>query len=127
MSEPIVFISHFRVKEGGLDTIRTFAREVFERMEADKPRTLLFRAYVGEQGDRMSFIHVFADADALDSHFEGADERSRMAYEAIEPDGWEIYGTPSQPALHGMRAQAAAAGVGLRHEPEPMGGFVRLG
>ena len=40
MSEPIVFISHFRIKEGGLDTIRTFAREVFERMEADKPRTL---------------------------------------------------------------------------------------
>ena len=36
MSEPIVFISHFRIKEGGLDTIRTFAREVFERKFEEK-------------------------------------------------------------------------------------------
>jgi quinol monooxygenase YgiN len=126
MSEPIVFISHFRVKEGRLDSLRQLADAIFPRMESDKPRTLLFRAYVSEEGDRMSFLHVFADTDAMDSHFEGADERSRVAYESIVPEGWEIYGTPSQAALEGMRAEAAAAGVSLRYEPGSMGGFMRL-
>jgi quinol monooxygenase YgiN len=83
MSEPIVFISHFRIRAGKLDPFERVARDVTQRLEAEKPRTLLFAAYRDEGGTRATFVHVFADADSMDRHFEGAEERSRAAYEFL--------------------------------------------
>jgi hypothetical protein len=62
----------------------------------------------------------------MDLHFEGADERARAAYEVLEPEGWEIYGTPSDQVLESMRQAAASAGVPLIVEPDYAGGFLRL-
>ncbi|HEY3072481.1 MAG TPA: hypothetical protein VGJ46_06655 [Candidatus Limnocylindrales bacterium] len=127
MAEPIIFITHFRVKEGMLDQVRQMTASVMPRMEAEKPQTLLMHAYLDEAAERGSIIHMFGSPASMDAHFEGADERSRAAYESIVPEGWEIYGAPSQAALDQMRTEAARAGVGLRYEPEQMGGFIRLG
>jgi quinol monooxygenase YgiN len=126
MSEPIVFISHFRVKPGELDALRPYLREGSAALQADKPRTLAFLAYVDESGTRATIVHVFPDSDAMDLHFEGAEDRSRGAYELLAPDGWEIYGTPSEAALAMMREGAAAAAVHLTVEPGSIGGFLRL-
>ena len=92
MSEPIVFISHFLIKDGGLDAYRHLQREVATALHAEKPRTLVYLTYAGEDGTRMTAIHVFADAESMDRHFEGAVERSAAAYEFLLPHGWEIYG-----------------------------------
>ena len=62
------------------------------------PRTAVFLSFLDEEGSEVSFVHVFADSEAMDLHIEGADERARAAYEAIEPLGWEVYGTPSDAA-----------------------------
>ena len=74
-----------------------------------------------------SFLHAFPDADAMDQHFEGADDRAAAAYEFIEPRGWEFYGKPSEEALEGIRVTAARFGVPLVVEPEFNAGFLRLG
>ena len=126
MSEPIVFISHFRVKPGQLDALKPYLREGSATLRADMPRTVAFLAYIDEPGTRASIVHVFPDSDAMDLHFEGAEDRSRGAYELLEPDGWEIYGTPSAAALAMMREGAAAAAVHLTVEPGYIGGFLRL-
>ena len=68
----------------------------------------------------------FPDADAMDQHIEGADDRAAAAYEFIEPQGWEFYGKPSERAMEGMRATAAKFGVPLIVEPEFNAGFLRL-
>jgi quinol monooxygenase YgiN len=126
MSRPIVFISHFRVKPGKLDELRDLTQRITRLIEAEKPRTLLFLTYLDEDGGRISFLHAFADAESLDRHFEGSDERSAAAYELIEPDRWEFFGRPSDDAMGVMRQAAAASGATLAVHPAHVAGFLRL-
>jgi hypothetical protein len=126
MTEPIVFVSHFRIKEGKLDGLKQLSQEVLGTLEADKPRTTAQLAYLNDAGTEMSFVHVFADANAMDLHFQGAEERSGAAYEFMDPAGWEIYGTPSDAALQMMRQAATSADVALTVQSEYLGGFLRI-
>jgi len=125
MNEPIVFISHFRIKADQLDAFRTYFQEGAAGLQAEKPRTVAFLAYADEAGTRASIVHLFPDADAMDLHVEGAQERSQAAYEFLEPDGWEIYGAPSAAALAMMQRGAAIASVTLTVQPGSIGGFLR--
>lgn len=126
MSEPVVFISHFGIKEGKLDDMRRHSADVFEQLHEAKPRTVLFLAYLDEEGSEVSFLHAFPDAESMDLHFEGVEERVAVAYQYLEPRGWEIYGRPSEGALDSMRQAAASAGVSLTVLPDQLGGFLRL-
>jgi hypothetical protein len=125
MPEPIFFLSHFRLKEGGLDVMRKITSEATAQLQAEKPRTALFLSYVSSDGGVISFLHAFADAEAMDLHFVGADQRAKAASEHMEPLGWEIYGEPSTAALEEMRGAALAAGVPLSLHPEYLAGFLR--
>jgi hypothetical protein len=82
--------------------------------------------FLGEDGMQVSFVHCFPDADSMDLHFEGSDERSASVYEFVEPDGFEIYGRPSDEALETIRQAAEGSGVSLRGLPDHAGGFLRL-
>ena len=127
MTDPVVFVSHFTVKEGSLDALKRHAPGTAQGLQEDKPRTSVFVAYVSGDGASASFIHVFVDADAMDAHIEGAMERSQAAYEFMSPAGWEIYGRASDAAMRMFEQAAADAGVSLRTEPEYLAGFLRLG
>jgi hypothetical protein len=126
MSEPIVFISHLRVKEGAADAYRQLQREVVPKLEVDKPRTLVFLTYLDGDGANMTVVHVFADAEAMGLHFEGAEERAKAAYEVLIPDRWEIYGPASEAAVETIRNAAASSGATLTLQPEYVAGFLRL-
>jgi quinol monooxygenase YgiN len=125
MPEPIVFISRFRVKEGNLDRFRELARAVSEDIQASKPRTHVYLSFLDADQGTVSFLHAFADADSMDRHFEGSSDRSRAAYELIEPRGWEVFGTPSDAALEALRGAAASAGASMTIQPEYLAGFLR--
>ncbi|TMG26018.1 MAG: hypothetical protein E6H96_00965 [Chloroflexi bacterium] len=125
MPEPIVFISHFRSKEGKLDAFRRWFEEGSKGLEAQKPRTLVFLGYLEEGGSRATIVHVFGDAESMDLHVQGADARSREAYDYLEPDGTEIYGWPSPSVMSVFRQEAASAGS-LTLEPDYLGGFLRV-
>ena len=127
MSEPVVVISHFAIKEGALDDLKRMSVEAVEIVREEKPRTVLYLSYLDEEGGRISFLHAFPDADAFDHHLEGTSERAAAASEFMEPRGWEIYGKPSEQALEGMRATAARVGVSVTVEPQFNAGFLRLG
>jgi hypothetical protein len=126
MSEPIFFLSHFRIKDGQLDFVRQLTSEVAARLQAEKPRTALFLTYLDGEGRTISFLHAFADAESMDLHFVGSDERSRTAYEYMEPLGWEVYGSPSSAALETLNQAADSSGVRLATHPEYLAGFLRL-
>lgn len=87
---------------------------------------MLFIAYVDDEGAEVSFLHAFPDAESMDLHFEGADERAKAAYQYLEPRGWEIYGRPSDGAMGSMREAATGTGVPLTVLPDHLGGFLRL-
>jgi len=125
MSEPIVFISHNKMKEGKLDAFLEFNQDGFQLIQEQKPATLLLLAYAGEDGGEVSFVHVFPDAEAMDLHFQGADERSKRAYEFMQPISMEIYGSPNDGVLEMMK-QIAASGVSVSIDTNHLGGFLRL-
>jgi hypothetical protein len=126
MSEPIVFVSHHRIKPGKADALRALIPDVWSSIETDKPRTLVNLAYVNDDGSEVTFMHAFADVEAMQLHWQGADERSRLAYEYIEPIGFEIYGSAGDQIVEGMKAEAAEAGATLALWPDFVAGFLRL-
>ena len=126
MSEPVAFISRLRVKPGKLESLKGAWREAATAIEAGKPGTLVFLSFLDDGGERVSVMHVFGDAEAMDRHFVGADDRSRVAFEYVEALGWELYGRPSQAAVETLRDWAARAGVELTLYPEFVSGFLRF-
>ncbi|HUQ44571.1 MAG TPA: hypothetical protein VM451_09225 [Candidatus Limnocylindria bacterium] len=124
MTDAIVFISHNRVKPGKLEAVRQFLAAGAPGIEAAKPRTLAFLPYLGEDGTSLSIVHLFADAESFDRHLEGSDDRSRLAYELIDPIGFEIYGPATDVVLESFRA-AASSGLSLKISRDPLAGFLR--
>lgn len=124
MSAPIVFISHFRVKD--LAAYERMAPEVVRRLQAEKPQTAAFLHYLDRDDSRLTIVHLFADAEAMDRHLEGAETRAEQAWRVMEREGLEIYGPASDQALTTMQRHAESAGVPLTAHAEYIVGFVRL-
>jgi hypothetical protein len=126
MAGPIVFISHHRIKQGKLESLTALVPEIWTSLKEEKPRTLLNLAYVNEDGTEVAFMHAFADIEAMQLHWQGADERAEQAYQYMEPIGFEIYGDAGDQVVEGMRSEATAAGATLTLVPEFVAGFLRL-
>jgi quinol monooxygenase YgiN len=125
MSEPIVFVSHSRVKEGKLEGLRDFLRAGATGLEAEKPGTVAFLVYIDDEVSELSIVHVFPDPDAMDLHLQGVDERSGAADDFIETQAYEIFGTPSATVLETMRRFASSESVQLSVRPNHLGGYLR--
>jgi len=124
MSEPIVFISRNKIKEGQAEEFRKHYRDSIPTTIADKPGTAIQLAYENEQATEVTIIRLFPNADALDQQIQGADQRSKKTYEFIEPIGIEIFGTPSPATLEKMK-KIAGSGVFVSLSPKYMGGYIR--
>jgi hypothetical protein len=125
MSEPIVFISNRRIKEGKFDEYAQNYRQGVEMIEANKPGTVAHLAYANEDGTEASIVHVFPDAESMELHMQGVDELAKKAFEFMEIVSFEIYGKPSDSVLEAMK-KIAGSGVTLNIKPQPVGGYIRL-
>jgi len=125
MSEPIVFISNQRIKEGKFDEYAQNYRQVAEMTEANKPGTVAHLAYANEDGTEMSIVHVFPDAESMELHMQGVDELAKKAFEFMEIVSFQIYGKPSDTVLEAMK-KIVGSGVTLNIKPQPVGGYIRF-
>jgi len=127
MTEPIVFISHFKVREGKLDGLKQHAQMMIELIKAEKPGTVAFLQYLNEEGTELSIVHVFPDADAFDRHGEGVAERAKAGFEFIMPTRREVYGMPSEKVLATMTLRPPdAPEISFNHMPQDLGGYIRF-
>jgi len=126
VSSPVVFISRLRVLPGQLAAYSRMMDEWVPRIQAEKPRTSAFLHFLDGEQSRVTIVHIFGDAEAMDLHFQGADERSKEAWKVFAPDGWEIYGPASEAAIASMRRLAESARVSLTVQTEYVAGFLRL-
>jgi hypothetical protein len=124
VSQPIVFISRNKIKEGRADEFRKHYQDSVPQVTAGKAGTLAQLAYENEETAEVTIVRFFTDADALDLQIEGADKRSQKTYEFIEPLSVEIFGTPNPGTLEMMR-KIAGPGVAVSISPHYMGGFIR--
>jgi hypothetical protein len=125
MSEPIIFISNQRVKEGKLEGYKHYYRQVAEQAKADKPGTIAHIAYHNEEGTELSIIHIFPDAEAMELHMKGVDELAKKAFEYVEILSFEIYGKPTERVLEGMM-QIVGSSIALNIRPQLIGGYIRF-
>jgi len=125
MTDPIVFISRNRVKEGLFDHFRKHYRDSIPPIEAGKPGTLMQLAYVNEDTTEVTIVRIFPNAEAMDLQLQGADERSKAAYQFIKPTSIEIYGAPNNYAIEMMK-KVAGSGIDVSVKPKFIGGFIRL-
>ena len=125
MSEPIIFISNQRVKEGMLDAYAQYYRQTVEIVKANKPGTVAHLAYANEADTAVTIIHVFPDAAAMEMHMQGVGELAQKAMEYMEIVSFEIYGRPGDKILE-MMQQAAGSTIPLQLNPQPLGGYIRL-
>lgn len=124
MTQPIVFISHSSIRGGRVDEFREFIRRGAPVLEADKPGTVAFLAYLNQDGSQASIVHVFPNADAMSAHLEGVRERSEEADAFIQTRAYEIYGRPDPQVVQIMQAFAERSGVSLTMHPEHVAGYL---
>jgi quinol monooxygenase YgiN len=125
MFEPIVFISHFKIKDGKFDDLEQLHQQVTEQIKTNKPGTVAFLQYLNEDKTELSIIHVFPDTESFDLHVEGVDERAKAGFELVEPTSREVYGMPSERVMEMLRP-ADGTGITFKIMPQPMGGYIRL-
>ena len=125
MSEPIIFISNQRVKEGKLEGYKQYYRQVAEQARQNKPGTIAHIAYHNEEGTELSIIHIFTDAEAMELHMRGVDKLAKKAYEYVEILSFEIFGKPTAAVLERM-IQIAGSGITLNIRPQFIGGYLRF-
>jgi hypothetical protein len=125
VNESIVFISTSRIVEGDRAAFEGGLQAAARLIEATKPRSALFGAYVDEAGREVRIVHVFPDATAMTSHFEGSDDRTRSAARLIEPTSFEVYGRAPAAAIETLRREAGAAGGTVGLWLDPVAGFLR--
>jgi len=122
---PIVFISHFKIKEGKLEDVKQLSENVSKFIEANKPGTAVFLQFTNADGTELSIIHVFPDADAFDKHVEGAGERSNKAFEILVPTRREVYGRPSEQAMATL-IPPEGSGIIFKQMSDLAAGYIRL-
>ena len=125
MSQPLVFISRHKVKEGQLDELKKSFDENVPVLQSEKPGTVLFYAYLNQAETEIRFVHVFPDAEAMDAHLVGAAERSADSMRFLQPVSFRVFGKPSEQALEMLR-ESSESGAELTIIPNPVGGFIRL-
>lgn len=126
MSQPIVFISHHRIRDGRADELRAALEAGGRLIRSTKPATVLFAPYFDASGTEVRIVHVFADADAMTRHFVGAAERSASVADLIEPLGFEVYGPAPAEAVEQLRVGAARSAADVVTFPDAIGGFLRV-
>ena len=125
MSEPIIFISHQRVKEGKLEGYKHYYRQVAEQAKANKPGTIAHLAYLNGAGAELSIIHIFPDAESMELHMRGVDELAKKAYEYVEIFSFEIYGKPANMLLQRM-LHIVGSSIALNIKPQLIDGYIRF-
>ncbi|MGH9194382.1 MAG: hypothetical protein ACRD1T_01415 [Acidimicrobiia bacterium] len=99
MSEQVVYVDRFQLREGRLDDFKRYATEVAAFVEENEPGVISFNYYVEEGGSSGTAIFVFPDADALDLHLDLVSSRFQEGYELLSAADIELLGQPSDRAI----------------------------
>jgi hypothetical protein len=131
MSEPLIFISTWRIKEGKLEDYKRFTKEMTAIYQAKEPQLIAFHVFCNEDGTEMTSVQVHPDAASMDFHMQVLEqalgEEIRQWVERadfLEPKHIEICGTPSARLLEADRS-LVEAGVVRDLKPVHIAGFTR--
>ena len=132
MTHPFIYISTWKIKEGGLEDIKRTSSELVKLFEENEPQLIASNTYVNEEGTEMTSIQIHPDSASMDLHMQvlgkvfGEVEGMAEAFEFIEAKSFEIYGQPSANLMEADN-QYIEAGVPYIIKPIHIAGFTRSG
>ena len=110
MSQPFVFVSKHRVKDGAIADLEERST-AFARFVADRePWTIGFRLFLSADGSELTHVQVQPDAERMDLHMQLARDHIGAALELAETTSIEVYGQPG-PVLGQVLRMNEEAGV----------------
>ncbi|HSM55588.1 MAG TPA: antibiotic biosynthesis monooxygenase [Candidatus Sulfomarinibacteraceae bacterium] len=128
MSEPLIVISTFRVKEGKLEDLRRYYKKVIEIVESNEPQLIAFHGFINEDGTEMTSIQVHPDTASMDFHMqvlrENWDESFSEYGQVVDNISTEYYGAPPKSALD-LDDIDVQSEQGLTLKPLHIAGFTR--
>ena len=86
MSQPFIFVSTFKVREGKADEFATYAQEVVDFVESNEPRLIAFNLYLSDDGSEGAIVHVHPDGESMELHMGVIRDHMQRSGEFIESD-----------------------------------------
>ena len=124
MTEPVVYVSTWTIKEGKSEDYRRFLEELVKVVDENEPRLPAFLTFANDDLTEITNVHVFPDSATLDRHMAVLGEKMGVlpadltsVAQYLEPVRVDIYGRPG--------GQADAMDQGLRDAGVPFGGKQR--
>lgn len=131
MTEPVVYVSTWRIKPGAFDDYARFYAELVRIVRDNEPRVVAFLAFANDDLTELSNVHVYPDGATLDNHMAVIGEQMRLLPDdltamtaSLEPVRVVVLGAPSG-AAEAMDDGLRQAGVPFDVKPRYLGGFTR--
>jgi len=131
MTEPVVYVSTWKIKEGKVDAYARFHERLANTVRDLEPRVAAFLAFANDDGTEVTGIHVFSDADALERHMGVLAEQMGVLAEDIglvtdllAPGHIDVYGNRAERAL-AMDRPLEDSGLPFTVKTRFVGGFTR--
>ena len=131
MSEPVAYVSTWRIKEGKFDDYRRFFAELVQIVDDNEPRLTAFLTFANDDRTEITHVHVFPDSGTLDHHMDVLGEKMRLlpgdvtaVMRYLEPVRVEVFGTPEGKAAE-MDKGLVDSGVPFGGKKRFLGGFTR--
>ena len=120
-----VLITTHRIAPGASAEVSALLGRYERRLRDEGPGLLVFQAHLGDHDDRLTLLHVFADAEAADVHLRFVAPLLFEASSLVRNARIEAYGKPG-PALQEAIDRNAGSGVTVLVQ-QPVAGFSRTG
>lgn len=122
----IVYVDRSAVRPGKAEALIAALADLAALVEAREDQIVAYQVHLDANRTTASVIHIHADADSLDRHLAIAGPEFPKFADLVELQSIDVYGTPSDEAIAGLRRKAELLG-GARVSIHPIAvGFARL-
>ena len=80
MTQPFIFVSTHKLKEGKWEEYRKVLQELVEVVESNEPRLIAFNVYFDEENYEVTGVQVHPDSDSMQFHLRVVSEHIQTAY-----------------------------------------------
>lgn len=126
VSGPLVYVDTSEIREGAIDELEPALEELAAFVETNEPELIAYNVYVGDDGTRMTVVHVHRDSASLEYHMEVAGPVFRRFVDLVTLSSIHVYGEPSEKALTQLRDKARLLGTGSVSVHAHQAGFSRF-
>ena len=102
-NEPIIYVDRSEIRQGKLEELKTAVKGLADFVEKNEPRIIAYKAFISEDNNTVSVIHIHPDSASLEFHGKVAGPLFARFVGLVNLLEINVYGTPSNAALQHFR------------------------